>query len=89
MRRGDIRGPRAATVAIALLLAYGVVGRIDADVQQAAAEERKSRKESRGRAEPAPIWSQRCERRGMDRVARQADGGHWVIVCVPRKTIRA
>ncbi len=88
MRRNDVRGPRPATIVIGLILAYGVVGKIDADVQQAAAEERKSKQESRGRAEPAPIWSQRCERRGMDRVAKQADGGQWVIVCVPRRSLR-
>lgn len=32
---------------------------------------------------PAPIWSKRCEALGRTMVAHQADGGPWVVHCVP------
>lgn len=30
---------------------------------------------------PAPIWSRRCEERGLTMVAHQADGGPWRVSC--------
>jgi hypothetical protein len=35
----------------------------------------------------APIWSQRCERRGMDTLASKADRDPWKARCVPRKVL--
>lgn len=36
----------------------------------------------------APIWSQRCERRGMDSLAMRADDGPWTIRCVRRQVLQ-
>lgn len=36
----------------------------------------------------AVIWSQKCERRGMDSLAMRADDGPWTIRCVKRHVLR-
>lgn len=30
---------------------------------------------------PAPIWSKRCAAQGKGFIAKQADGGKWIVIC--------
>lgn len=36
----------------------------------------------------APLWSLRCERRGMDTLAVKPDSGPWQLRCVRRQVLR-
>lgn len=60
--------------ALVLFMALGIVGKIEADTEAAIAAERFD----------ARIWSSRCAARGMDYIAKQADGKAWQVSCVRR-----
>jgi len=75
---------RTALIAAFLCLAYLFVGTmVGYNDKVGAAKERKAA----SAAEPAPIWSKRCSAKGMDVLAKQADGGRWIIVCIPRRVL--
>lgn len=38
---------------------------------------------------PPKIWSRRCEERGQTMIAKQADGGKWVVVCTGPRTTKS
>lgn len=31
---------------------------------------------------PAPIWSKKCAEQGKGFIAKQADGGKWIVICI-------
>lgn len=37
--------------------------------------------------EAAPVWSARCEKKGMDRMIKQSDGNPPKAFCVPRRVL--
>lgn len=73
---------RATMIALLLAGAYLVAGTMDYNDQVAAASERKA-----AQREPAPIYSRRCERKGMDVLATKADKGPWKLACIPKRTL--
>lgn len=68
-----------------VLACYALVGTIDYRVAQALATERAA-VQTPG-PERARIWSKKCERRQLDAVISQADGGKRVIHCVARRVL--
>lgn len=87
MIRRDFSGflPRKGTVFVAMFLSasYLVAGTMDYNDKLAAAEERKAT-----RKEQAPIWSKRCEKKGMDVLATKADKEPWKITCITKRTLK-
>lgn len=73
-------------ILIVCCVAFGVLLR---DVAQDYRDVKPKKKQAQ--MDPAPIWSQRCERQGKTIIAKQADGGRWVIHCLPagRQPMRA
>lgn len=75
--------------ALAVVLAcIAVVHTIDHQVLAAAAAERAAQRRPAA-VEPAPIYSRKCERRGMDTAATRADQQAWRLHCVPRRVLGA
>lgn len=58
-----------------------------ADAIETWTEDKLQRVERRQQLDRAVIWSQRCERRGKDSIAKRADTGPWTIHCVPRTVL--
>lgn len=60
-------------LALLLVCGFGLVGNMDyQDAKLIEAEKRMG----------APIYSKKCERQGKSFIAKQADGGKWVVVCL-------
>ena len=57
------------------------------DKAAAAAERAENVGKARPAPEPAPIYSRKCERKGMDILTKRADTGPWTIHCVPRRVL--
>ena len=72
-----------------ILIGLGVVGNFDYADQIIIETEKKARfaDEARRRADPAPIYSRRCQSRGQDIIAHQSDGGPWVVGCTSSRTV--
>ena len=80
-----MRLPRLYTVFVALFLtcSYAITGTLDYQDKLSAVEERKTIKK-----QVAPIWSQKCQRKGMDVMASKADKGPWKINCIQKRVIK-
>lgn len=76
-------------LAVALIvLAYAKTGTESyADALDAESRAKTERVARAKRADPARIWSQRCERQGKDVFATRADGKPWEIRCVTRQVL--
>lgn len=67
-----------------VLMGLGMVGNMDyADALHTEAIKKEQRPRL-AQPSPAPIYSKRCAARGLDFVAHQADGGRWIVHCVPQ-----
>ncbi len=74
---------------VVLLLASTHAATTDtADAIETWTEEKLARVARRQQLPRAVIWSQRCERRGMDAIALRADREPYKIRCVPRVVLR-
>lgn len=82
----SLRAVLAATVGVCILAFSGQASyeaALEKWTEEKLAAARKTRQLS-----TAQIWSQRCERRGMDSLAVRADAGPWRIRCVRRQVLR-
>jgi hypothetical protein len=75
-----------AGAAVIAILGFSANSNLEAWVEKWD-EEKIAREGRRLHAERAVIWSRRCERKGMDVVAMQADNEPWKIRCVPRRVL--
>lgn len=85
MNRRDVipmlKLPRPALATIALVFAFGFVSE-----QSYQDEKRAEAMKLKHKVSPAPIWSKRCENQGQPMLAKQADGGEWIVYCTGPKT---
>lgn len=98
LRESDLRERRRANVWRRICFAVVVLFLILAAAHQAAALEKieawtdeklgRVARAKRVPLDPARIWSQRCERRGMDALAKRADTNAWQIHCLPRTVLQ-
>lgn len=59
-----------------------------ADAIETWSEEKLARVARRQKATEAAVWSARCERRGMDSLAKRADQEEWKVHCVERRVLQ-
>jgi hypothetical protein len=59
-----------------------------ADAIETWTEEKLARVARRQKTTETVIWSARCERRGMDTLAKRADAGDWKLHCVERRVLK-
>ena len=76
--------------ALVAFLTLGAGGNSDyADAVDRWAEEKIARVERQSGMNRARIWSQKCERQGKRIIAKQSDGGKWIVHCVRATGTRA
>jgi hypothetical protein len=73
---------KPALYLVIVLGLYVLVGTLDFNDKLAAATERAQRAPKTATQNEARLWSKKCERRGKQILATQADGGKWVLKCV-------
>lgn len=77
----------AATVVIGIL---GFAGQAsyEAAIERWTEEKLRTAQARQRHLAHAPIWSARCERRGMDSLAVRSDTGPWTVRCVERRVLQ-
>lgn len=82
----SLKATLAATVVVCIL-AFSGQASYEAAIEQWTEEKLAAARKHR-QLSTAQIWSQRCERRGMDSLAVRADDGPWQIRCVRRQVLQ-
>lgn len=79
---------KAVLGAVVVLCALGMAGNSSYEIAlEKWTEEKLARAGRLNHMERARIWSARCERKGMDTLAKRADTKAWEVRCVRRRVL--